>query len=189
MSMAQEGSVKIKQAKIGEVAQGMLDGSLHYLKGAVELAALRHDIGAYENDPDFFAFVAILSEVDSLPIDGSPHSWTKEDMLRYKAEIQDSVEWAKEFSLAQCQSLAERFGKTGNIDVLSATDGLNTVNEVVSKKAYCPYCGESIELLVDSSEPQQGYIEDCQVCCRPINCDIDIDPDGYINLTLRHENE
>jgi len=109
--MGQEEDAKIKQARIGEVAQGMLDGSVHYLEGAIELASLRHDIGAYENDPDFFAFVAILSEVDSLPIGGPPHCWTKEDKLRYETEIQHSVAWAKEFSLMQCESLAERFGK------------------------------------------------------------------------------
>lgn len=32
----------------------------------------------------------------------------------------------------------------------------------------CPYCGESIELLVDPSAGGQRYIEDCSVCCRPI---------------------
>jgi hypothetical protein len=28
----------------------------------------------------------------------------------------------------------------------------------------CPYCGESIEILIDPSVPSQRYIEDCQVC-------------------------
>lgn len=32
----------------------------------------------------------------------------------------------------------------------------------------CPYCGESIELLIDSSVAEQEYYEDCSVCCRPI---------------------
>lgn len=32
----------------------------------------------------------------------------------------------------------------------------------------CPYCGESIEVMVDVSAGDQSYIEDCQVCCRPI---------------------
>ncbi|HEY8682184.1 MAG TPA: CPXCG motif-containing cysteine-rich protein, partial [Rhodanobacter sp.] len=32
----------------------------------------------------------------------------------------------------------------------------------------CPYCGEPIEILVDASAGDQHYIEDCQVCCRPI---------------------
>ena len=32
----------------------------------------------------------------------------------------------------------------------------------------CPYCGESIEIVIDGSLEQQSYIEDCSVCCRPI---------------------
>jgi len=32
----------------------------------------------------------------------------------------------------------------------------------------CPYCGESNEVIIDVSEGQHDYIEDCQVCCRPI---------------------
>lgn len=32
----------------------------------------------------------------------------------------------------------------------------------------CPYCGEAIEVLIDSQEVGQQYIEDCQVCCKPI---------------------
>lgn len=33
---------------------------------------------------------------------------------------------------------------------------------------YCPYCGELIQVLIDTSDLGQEYIEDCQVCCRPI---------------------
>jgi hypothetical protein len=32
----------------------------------------------------------------------------------------------------------------------------------------CPYCWESISMLVDTSVSSQTYIEDCEVCCRPI---------------------
>ena len=32
----------------------------------------------------------------------------------------------------------------------------------------CPYCGESITILVDGSGGDQVYTEDCQVCCRPM---------------------
>ena len=33
----------------------------------------------------------------------------------------------------------------------------------------CPYCGEPITMLLDLSEDgAQDYIEDCEVCCRPI---------------------
>jgi Cysteine-rich CPXCG len=32
----------------------------------------------------------------------------------------------------------------------------------------CPYCGERLETRVDLTNDEPGYIEDCQVCCRPI---------------------
>ncbi|MSR13382.1 MAG: CPXCG motif-containing cysteine-rich protein [Gammaproteobacteria bacterium] len=32
----------------------------------------------------------------------------------------------------------------------------------------CPYCGEAISSVLDLSAPEQRYIEDCEVCCQPI---------------------
>jgi hypothetical protein len=32
----------------------------------------------------------------------------------------------------------------------------------------CPYCGQHISMLLDTSVRSQTYIEDCEVCCRPI---------------------
>lgn len=32
----------------------------------------------------------------------------------------------------------------------------------------CPYCGERISMLLDLSVGNQQYVEDCEVCCRPI---------------------
>jgi len=38
----------------------------------------------------------------------------------------------------------------------------------------CPYCWQKISMLFDSSQRSINYIEDCEVCCRPIeiNCEI-----------------
>jgi hypothetical protein len=32
----------------------------------------------------------------------------------------------------------------------------------------CPYCCERISMVLDVSVNAQTYIEDCEVCCRPI---------------------
>ncbi len=33
----------------------------------------------------------------------------------------------------------------------------------------CPFCGEEFTIVVDCSvDGSQSYIEDCYVCCRPI---------------------
>ena len=53
----------------------------------------------------------------------------------------------------------------------------------------CPYCGQTINILIDCSVSEQDYIEDCQVCCRPISMDIHIDNDGYPSVTVKHEDE
>ena len=60
---------------------------------------------------------------------------------------------------------------------------------LVTKKSHCPYCGEPIELIIDTSVPQQTYIEDCQVCCKPILISVNVDNNGYIDLQVRNENE
>ena len=65
--------------------------------------------GAYANDPDFIVFVAILSEIDSLPFESPRQEWSAEELARYEPEIKKSIEWAKEISLVQCESLAQRF--------------------------------------------------------------------------------
>lgn len=32
----------------------------------------------------------------------------------------------------------------------------------------CPYCWEQISVLLDPNMSKEIYIEDCQVCCNPI---------------------
>ena len=43
------------------------------------------------------------------------------------------------------------------------------------QKSTGPYGGEAMEILLDASVPEQEYVEDCQVCCRPmvIHCYVD----------------
>lgn len=54
----------------------------------------------------------------------------------------------------------------------------------------CPYCGESFETTVDVSAGSQSYIEDCQVCCRPIEISIEIDAEGELaGLRVRRDDE
>lgn len=39
----------------------------------------------------------------------------------------------------------------------------------------CPYCGENIQILIDDSIEKQNYIEDCSVCCQPIELEVTIE--------------
>ena len=62
-------------------------------------------------------------------------------------------------------------------------------NYVEEKQITCPYCGERIQILVDCSIESQDYIEDCQVCCRPINVTVIVNQEGEVQLKALHENE
>ncbi|MBZ0202562.1 MAG: CPXCG motif-containing cysteine-rich protein [Ignavibacteria bacterium] len=38
----------------------------------------------------------------------------------------------------------------------------------------CPYCLEEISMILDVSVERQSYVEDCEVCCRPISINFEI---------------
>jgi hypothetical protein len=41
-------------------------------------------------------------------------------------------------------------------------------NSIVERRISCPFCAESMHILLDLSAGEQSYIEDCQVCCQPM---------------------
>jgi hypothetical protein len=53
----------------------------------------------------------------------------------------------------------------------------------------CPYCGESITVLIDPEDIGQEYIEDCQVCCKPINFSVSSETDEEPVVFVRAEND
>ena len=63
----------------------------------------------------------------------------------------------------------------------------NFVLETVDN--HCSYCGEPIQLLIDCSVHSQDYIEDCQVCCRPIAISATVDSEGFPSVSLRSDDE
>lgn len=36
----------------------------------------------------------------------------------------------------------------------------------------CPHCWEEISMLIDLSVPYQKYVEDCEVCCNPLEISV-----------------
>jgi transcription elongation factor Elf1 len=54
----------------------------------------------------------------------------------------------------------------------------------------CPYCGESFTTVVEAEDGDQDYIEDCEVCCQPIEIHIEVGLDGAtLSLTVRRNDE
>jgi hypothetical protein len=50
----------------------------------------------------------------------------------------------------------------------------------------CPYCGEPFETSADASEGMCSYVEDCQVCCQPIEMELRVDAEGrFLELVTR----
>jgi len=63
------------------------------------------------------------------------------------------------------------------------------MNFLLEADISCPYCGEIITILVDESGGEQSYIEDCQVCCRPMVIKLSISSAGECLVEARHEND
>jgi hypothetical protein len=49
----------------------------------------------------------------------------------------------------------------------------------------CPFCGESFELLVDTSLEEQELIIDCEVCCRPFQLVVECEPGQVLRLDVQ----
>ncbi|WMS88494.1 CPXCG motif-containing cysteine-rich protein [Pleionea litopenaei] len=63
---------------------------------------------------------------------------------------------------------------------------MNTWDETAQT---CPYYGSKISLLLDLSVTEQSYIEDCEVCCRPITIHVSVTPNQEVCLQLSAEND
>jgi len=58
------------------------------------------------------------------------------------------------------------------------------VNYVVDAEIECPYCGESFTISVDTSQGDFTMIEDCTVCCRPMNIDLQCSPGEVVGVEV-----
>lgn len=44
----------------------------------------------------------------------------------------------------------------------------------------CPYCGEVLGTKIDLTDRSRSYIEDCQVCCQPMQVSLTVDKRGRL---------
>ena len=49
----------------------------------------------------------------------------------------------------------------------------------------CPHCGERISMILDLSAGSQHYVEDCEVCCGPIEVSFEVEDDGLVSFEAR----
>ena len=51
---------------------------------------------------------------------------------------------------------------------------------------YCPYCGQSVEMILDASGGEtQEYVEDCEICCQPWAVRVSIGSDGVPHVEVQ----
>jgi hypothetical protein len=44
----------------------------------------------------------------------------------------------------------------------------------------CPWCGEAYGSQIDLTDCSRCYIEDCQVCCQPIEVSLEVNDEGVL---------
>jgi len=49
----------------------------------------------------------------------------------------------------------------------------------------CPYCWQEISMVLDTSVTTQTYVEDCEVCCNPIEVHYAMEDDALFDFTAR----
>ena len=55
---------------------------------------------------------------------------------------------------------------------------------ISEERCLCPFCAEPITLVVDFSAGSQTYIEDCQVCCQPMEISVSVEADGQQSVQV-----
>ena len=56
-------------------------------------------------------------------------------------------------------------------------------------KIQCPYCWETIDIIVDCSAGNQQYTEDCGVCCEPIKLTVSCHENALPDVEAQREND
>ena len=62
-----------------------------------------------------------------------------------------------------------------------------TAGDLTESEVECPFCGETITVFVDCSVDRQTYVEDCSVCCRPIQFDAVCEEGELVSMNLRRD--
>jgi len=50
----------------------------------------------------------------------------------------------------------------------------------------CPYCWDEISMLLDTSVRKQTYIEDCEICCNPIEISVGFENNELLEFDARN---
>ncbi len=62
------------------------------------------------------------------------------------------------------------------------------MDSLQSATLQCPYCWEQIDVMVDCSDMDQEYVEDCSVCCSPVIISVTVSDEDTVRVAGRMEN-
>jgi hypothetical protein len=65
----------------------------------------------------------------------------------------------------------------------------NDTDLIVYRSITCPSCWQDIDVALDLSVPEQQYVEDCSVCCRPIVIHCRAENGALLSVSAAAENE
>jgi hypothetical protein len=58
------------------------------------------------------------------------------------------------------------------------------VELLVHAEVICAHCGEMFALEIDTSERRQTFVQDCEVCCRPMTLSIHCRPGELLSIMV-----
>jgi hypothetical protein len=47
-------------------------------------------------------------------------------------------------------------------------------------RVQCPWCGERLDVRADVTAGEREYIDDCEVCCRPMELSVELEESGAL---------
>lgn len=56
------------------------------------------------------------------------------------------------------------------------------MNALVETEIRCPHCGEFYPTMIDTSQGNHATIEDCAVCCQPIQLTVACEPGEIFSI-------
>ena len=58
---------------------------------------------------------------------------------------------------------------------------------LVTERIICPYCGQRNDLQIDTTEANQDFVADCEICCRPFHVRAECEPGEVLAIQAEPE--
>ena len=54
----------------------------------------------------------------------------------------------------------------------------------ITETIQCPFCGQSFELVIDTSAGSHRFATECEICCRPFEVIAECEPGEILSLEV-----